>query len=275
MINLKEASLNLLKSIEKGPENTELNIGLSSGFRDIDTAIGRLQKGNLIVIGSRPGTAKTSLALSIVREVAKNTRDSIVIFSYQKPANQILQMITAAEAEIDIFKFNTNNFSQEDLRKVTGAIHSISNLRIYIEDSGTLDLNEVRALSSKIKSESGLGMILIDGLQEMPIKDELMENAVKDLKQMSIELEVPVLITTQIRRPKKNIERYPRLKDLKDVYPLSYFADSVLFIHLSAFFNPETTLKGVVKIICYNNRQGSVTDFRLRWVSSKIAFHDF
>ncbi len=124
-------------------------------------------------------------------------------------------------------------------------------------------------------AEYSLSMILIDGLEKVPIRKSKRENAVKSLKDIAAQLNVPIIVTTHIRPPKKKIERKPKFKDLEDFYPLAFYADYILFIHRDDYLNPESEAKGIAEIHCYNNRVAASYVCYLKWIRSQCRFEDF
>jgi replicative DNA helicase len=271
---MKDSLLEVLRTIEDKPKSPTKFSAFTPGIKYLCSKFMNLDTGSLIVIAGRAGMGKSSLALNIISEVAKQTNDAVVIFSYEMPHIEMAEQLVASEARIKVSKFRQKDFTDEELKKVSGAIQTISNWPLLIEDSGIPNVIEIYDICEKIKMQSGLSMILIDGLQKVPIRKSKRENAVKSLKDIAAQLNIPIIVTTHIRRPKKKIERKPKFKDLEDFYPLAFYADYVLFTHRDDFFNPESEAKGIAEIQCYNNRRAASYVFSLRWIGSQCRFED-
>jgi replicative DNA helicase len=227
--------------------------GLSTGFNDLDNLLAGLQKSDLLILAARPSVGKTSLALDIARQAAIKNKVGVGIFSLEMSKEQLVDRMLCAQAQVNLWKMRTGNLSDKeddnDFTKIADAMGKLAEAQIYIDDSGTLSIMEIRAKCRRLQMEKGLGLIVIDYLQLMEGKGKYGENRVQEiaeisrgLKSIARELNVPVLALAQLSRAVEALSpAIPKLSHLRDSGSIEQDADIVMFIYRKAAdrsFNP-------------------------------------
>jgi replicative DNA helicase len=281
MIPLKQALYENLKELEKPARAKGEITGVSTGFQSIDRMLLGLQPGQLILIAARPGMGKTALALNWATAAAKQTNMAVAVFSYEMMYAELSMRLLASEACVDSRKLKTKEFNELDLRSISNAIQKLSNLKLYINDSGSTNLMDIRSYCRKLKAEQGLAMIIVDYLQIMPmhVKKQNREQEIAELsrgfKMLANELEIPVVALSQLNRTAAaRTDRRPQLQDLRESGSLEQDANIVCLIHREDYYDPQTPKKGIAEVIIAKNRNGEPGTVELSWIGSQTKFAD-
>lgn len=221
--------------------------GLSTGFYDLDNLLAGLQKSDLVIMAARPSVGKTSLALDIARQVAINNKAGVGIFSLEMGKEQLVDRMLCAQSNVNLWKMRTGNLSDKgennDFTKIAEAMGYLSEAPIYIDDSPNVSVMEIRAKCRRLKSEKGLGLIVIDYLQLMEGRGKYSDNRVQEISEISRglkgiarELDIPVLALAQLSRAaeQQSGASIPRLSHLRDSGSIEQDADVVMFIYRKA-----------------------------------------
>lgn len=216
--------------------------GVPTGFTDLDNKLGGLQKSDLVILAARPSMGKTSLALDIVRQVAMNENKAVAIFSLEMSKDQLVDRLLAAEADVDLWKMRTGKLNDlgpdNDFERIGHALGRLSEAPIYIDDSGALNIMELRTKARRLQAEHDLDLIVVDYLQLMQGRST--ENRVQEvseisrsLKILAKELNVPVLALSQLSRAveQRGGDKKPQLSDLRESGSIEQDADVVMFIY--------------------------------------------
>lgn len=227
--------------------------GLSTGFPDLDNLLAGLQKSDLIIVAARPSVGKTSFALDIARQAAIKSKEGVGIFSLEMSKEQLVDRMLCAQANVSLWKMRTGNLSDKednnDFAKIGEAMGKLAEAPIYIDDSGTLSIMEIRAKARRLQMEKGLGLIVIDYLQLMEGRGKYGDNRVQEiaeisrgLKSIARELNIPILALAQLSRAvEATSPAIPKLSHLRDSGSIEQDADIVMFIYRKAAdrsFNP-------------------------------------
>jgi len=236
MQELMDQALTLLDTMKK---NTSGITGTATGFVDLDNQLTGLHGGELIVLAARPGIGKTSLAMNIALHVAGKENRAVAVFSLEMPSVQLLTRMLATHARVDMKKLRGGRLSPADEERIQQAANELYGLKFYVDDSGGLSSFDLRAKARRLKQkEPSLGLIVIDYLQLMHQKGKVESRQLevseisRGLKQLSKELDVPVMALSQLNR--KVEERKggkPMLSDLRESGAIEQDADVVMFIH--------------------------------------------
>ncbi|MFA6898000.1 MAG: replicative DNA helicase [Candidatus Paceibacterota bacterium] len=256
--------------------------GVPTGFPGLDDKLAGLQKSDLIILAARPSMGKTSLALDIARQAAITHKIPVAIFSLEMSSQQLVDRMLAAESRVDAWKLRTGKLSMEqDFGKIRDSLASLSKAPIYIDDQAGNNILKMRAIARRLKSEKGLGLIVVDYLQLMvPTNSHKTDNLVqqvteisRSLKNLARELDVPVLALSQLSRAVEARGGKPRLSDLRDSGSIEQDADVVLFIHRE---REEDTSKGsksnVAEIMIEKHRNGPTGTVQLYFDDRKSTF---
>lgn len=238
--------------------------GIPSGFTDLDRLTAGFQRNDLIIVAARPSVGKTAFALNVAQNVATKTDENVAIFSLEMGADQLVMRMLCAEGNIDAQVLRTGALQDEDWRKLTMAMGSLSNAGIYIDDAAGLRVNEIRSKCRRLKQEHGLGMIIIDYLQLISGSGRSGENRQQEvsdisrsLKALARELEVPVIALSQLSRGvEQRQDKRPMLSDLRESGSIEQDADIVSFLYRDDYYDKESENANMIEIIIAKQRNG-------------------
>ena len=166
--------------------------GIPTGFQDLDKITAGFQRNDLIIVAARPSVGKTAFALNVAQNVATKTDENVAIFSLEMGAEQLVMRMLCAEGNIDAQVLRTGALQNEDWRKLTMAMGSLSNAGIFIDDTPGIRVNDIRAKCRRLKQEYGLGMIMIDYLQLIQGPGRSGENRQQEVSDISLVSKVRV-----------------------------------------------------------------------------------
>ncbi len=280
-VELKDTLADAWERLDKLHKSKDEMRGIPTGFRDIDNKLAGLQKSDLIILAARPSMGKTSLALDIARQAAVNYHIPVGIFSLEMSSQQLVDRMLAAESHIDAWKLRTGKqIVEADFDAMRGAIDRLSTAPIFIDDQPANNILKMRSVARRLKSEKGLGLIVVDYLQLMqPTTNVKSDNVVaqvteisRSLKHMARELEVPVLALSQLSRAVEQRGGRPRLSDLRDSGSIEQDADVVMFIHREDKQNKESTRPNIAEILIEKHRNGPTGSVELYFDEKKTSF---
>lgn len=254
--------------------------GVPTGFIDLDNSLAGLQKSDLIILAARPSMGKTTLALDIARRSATRHGTPVGIFSLEMSTQQLVDRMLAAESLVDSWQLRTGKIkNQEDYDRLSSAMHTLSQAPIFIDDEPGKNIISMRASARRLKSEQGLGLIIVDYLQLMnPVRptDSLVHQITeisKSLKGLARELDVPVIALSQLSRAVEHQRREPRLSDLRDSGSIEQDADVVLFIHAEEKYDKNSS-QNTAKILIAKHRNGPTGAAELAFHPKSACFFD-
>jgi replicative DNA helicase len=201
-------------------------VGVPTGFTDLDRLTGGLQKSDLIVLASRPGVGKTSLALSLAHTTALKYQNSIAIFSLEMSKDQLAQRLLSMDAGIDQHRLRTGRIEEDEWDRIVYAMDTLSEANIWIDDTASISPMEMRSKARRLQAEHGIDLIIVDYLQLMQavVGGKRNENRVQEiseisrsLKGLARELNMPVLALAQLSRAVESRQsKVPQLSDLRE-----------------------------------------------------------
>jgi replicative DNA helicase len=275
---ISESFAELEKIVSEGRQS----IGAVTGFRDLDDKIAGLQPANLVVLAARPSMGKTSLALNIARNIAVDQSKGVAIFSLEMSKMEVALRMMCSEARVDSKRLRHATPQVNDWAKLAAACTPLSAAPIFVDDSPSLNLMEIRAKARRLKAkEHDLGLIVIDYLQLM-VGDASAENRQQEisritrgLKILARELEVPVLVLSQLsRQVEQRAGNRPVLSDLRESGAIEQDADVVLFIYRDEFYNRDSPDKGIAELIIGKQRNGPIGECKLAFSPDYTRFAD-
>ena len=224
---------------------------------------------------------KTSLALNVATRSCKQTKLPVVVLSLEMLDAELSMRILSSEAKVDSKRLRTKNFLDTDLRNIGNAIQGLSQLPIYINDNGGTTVPDILSQCRKIKSENGLGLIIIDYLQLMrshtnnPSREQQIAEISRGLKSMAKELECPVIALSQLNRSvESRPDKRPNTADLRESGSIEQDADIVLMVYRDDFYNKDSKEPGIAEIIVAKNRAGETGTAKLAWVGAHTSFEN-
>jgi replicative DNA helicase len=257
--------------------------GVPTGFTEIDNMLSGLQKSDLVIIGARPSLGKTSLALDIARHAASKEKIPVGIFSLEMSREQIVDRFIASEAQIPLWELRTGRLREdEDFELIQQALDQLSQAPIFIEDTPSPTILQMRSMARRLQAEHGLGLIIVDYLQLIQPRmhsDNLVQQVTefsRGLKSMARELNVPVLALSQLSREvdKREVKK-PRLSDLRESGAIEQDADVVMFIYRKDKdqSSPNSDEHNTAEIIIAKHRNGPTGSIKLKFDPEKASFH--
>jgi replicative DNA helicase len=266
--------------------------GVATGFREIDKLTSGLQPSNLVILAARPSMGKTSLALNIAEHVAVQLRKPVALFSLEMSKAEITQRIMCSVANVDASRLRNGQLSNDDWSKVTGAVDTLMDAPLYIDDSGMVTAMEIRAKSRRLAAKAGgIGLVVVDYIQLMSSAGTA-ENRVQEVSQISRalkvlgrDLNVPVLALSQLSRGvEQRQDKRPILSDLRESGSIEQDADLVAFIYRDAYYRrnddgsealaPDDPDRDKTEIIFAKHRNGPVGTVTLRFQPRYTRFRD-
>ena len=239
----------------------------------------------MIIIGARPSMGKTSLALDIARSVALKEQTPVGLFSLEMSRDQVVDRLIAAESTVNLWKIRTGHLSSEgeinDYTLIQDAFARLSEAPIYIDDSPSLSVMQMRTMARRLQAQHALGLIVVDYIQLInPTNNR--ENTVqqyseisRELKSLARELKVPVLALSQLSRAvEQRTPAIPRLSDLRETGSLEQDADVVLFIYREDKYKENSDKKNIADIIIAKHRNGPLGRIPLYFNESLVSFRN-
>ena len=237
--------------------------GVPSGYPDLDKITSGFQPSDLVIIAGRPGMGKTAFALNIVQNAALRESCSAAIFSLEMSKEQLAQRMLCSVAGVDGQRLRTGFVRDDDWPKLSFALGKLSEASIFVDDTPSISIMEMRAKARRIKAEHGLDLIVVDYLQLMvgrtrtESRQQEVSEISRSLKQLARELNVPILALSQLSRAvEQRTEKVPSLADLRESGSLEQDADVVIFLYREDYYNYESEKKGLIDIIVAKQRNG-------------------
>lgn len=256
--------------------------GTATGFVEFDRMTAGFQKSDLIIVAARPSVGKTAFALNIAQNVATKNDASVAIFSLEMGARQLAMRMLCAEGNIDAQKLRTGRLEDDDWQKLTMAMGSLSQARIYIDDSPSIRVNDIRAKCRRLKQEKGLDIVIIDYLQLIlgsggPRRQENRQQEVSEisrtLKAMARELDVPVIALSQLSRGvESRQDKRPMMSDIRESGSIEQDADVVAFLYRDDYYDKESEKQNIIEIIIAKQRNGPVGTVELAFIKEYNKF---
>lgn len=278
-IGIKNILPQTWETVERLHETRDQLRGVPTGFRELDNKLSGLQKADLIILAARPSMGKTSLALDIARNAALRYQIPVGIFSLEMSAQQLTDRMVSAEGQVDSWKMRTGKqLTEKDFDDIQEAMNRLSTAPIFIDDTPANTILRMRSTARRLKSQHGLGLIVVDYLQLMHTtkNHDSMVNQVteisRSLKALARELEVPVLALSQLSRAVEQRGGKPRLSDLRDSGSIEQDADVVMFIHRES--KDEGGREQMAEVLIEKHRNGPTGRAELFFDGDKTSFLD-
>lgn len=271
--------------IEKLSRHEGETRGVPTGFADLDNYLAGLQKSDLITLAARPSLGKTSLALDIVRNVAINTKRPVGIFSLEMSREQLVDRLIASQANVDLWRIRTGNLSSKgednDFLRIQNALGVLSEAPIFIDDTASPTILQMRAMARRLQVEHGLALLVVDYLQLIQprtMSDNIVQQVTeisRSLKALARELDVPVLAVSQLSRAvEQRSPQIPRLSDLRDSGSIEQDSDVVLFIYRQDKDKEDSPNRNVAEIHIAKHRNGPLGKVKLYFDERRVSFGD-
>jgi len=267
------------EQLEKLAEQNSDITGLATGFDDLDRLTAGLQPQNLVIVAARPAMGKSSLALGVTHFVTARLGVPAILFSLEMSKLEIVNRLLSSEARIDSTRIRTGKLDDADWRKLGDALGALAEAPLFIDDTPSITLMEIRAKCRRLKQKHGLGLVVIDYLQLMqsPRRTESRQQEVAEisrgLKMLAKELDVPVMALSQLsRQPESRTDKRPQLADLRESGSIEQDADIVAFIYRDEVYDEDTPDRGIAELILAKHRNGPTGIVRLAFLDHLTKF---
>jgi replicative DNA helicase len=268
------------KSIDELSERREMVTGVPTGFEKFEELTSGLQRSDLIIVAARPAMGKTSFCLNVAQHAGLTGR-SIGILSLEMSKEQLVLRMLCSEARVDMHRLRSGFISEKDWSKLIQAVSKLSSARIFIDDSPSLSVLEMRAKARRLKLEHGLDLLIVDYLQLMQgrgrfeNRNQEIASISRSLKGLAKELNIPVVALSQLSRaPEGRGDHRPQLSDLRESGALEQDADVVVFIYREEEYNETPENKGLADLIISKQRNGPTGVVRVAFIKEYTRFEN-
>ena len=279
--SLKDLVPGGIETLEKLENQQGGFTGVPSGFTDLDRLTSGFQPSDLVIIAARPAMGKTSLALNIAQHVGIKTEKTVGVFSLEMSKQALFLRMLTSEARIDAHKFRGGFLGSEEYKKMSEALNTLGEAKVFIDDSTSVSVLEMRAKARRLKSEHGLHLLIIDYLQLMQGRGRFenrnleLASISRSLKGLAKELDVPVIALSQLSRaPESRSEHRPQLSDLRESGALEQDADVVLFIYREDQYDRKPENENTAEVIIGKQRNGPTGTVRLAFLKEITRFEN-
>jgi replicative DNA helicase len=261
-------------------ERRKANVaGLATGLTDLDDILDGLKPGQVMIIGARPSMGKTALACNIVDHVAVNLLEPVLLVSLEMGRVEVAERMLASRSRVDGYKLrHPAVLGYPEIQRIGQAETDYRSVPLWIDDSPSRTVLKIAAAARRVKARSGLGLLVIDYLQLIDsddMRDSRQEQIAKmsrRFKTLARELNVPVLLLSQLNRASEQREdRRPRMSDLRESGAIEQDADVVLLIHRPDYYDPNDQ-PGVAEVQIAKNRNGATGTVKLTFLRSITRF---
>ena len=275
---LKESFERITQLYEAGADVT----GTATGFKELDRLTSGFQPGNLIIVAARPSMGKSALGLCMAANLAVREGVPVGIFTLEMSKSEVTQRLMCSEAKVESQRLRTGKLAVDDWPRLTAACDKLAKAPIYVDDTGSINLMEIRSKARRLKSlEPNLGLILIDYLQLMT-SGTTAENRVQEVSQISRslkvlarDLDVPILAMSQLSRAvEQRHDKRPILSDLRESGSIEQDADLVMFIYRDEYYNDESDQQGIAEVNVAKHRNGPTDGIKLSFLKRYAKFSD-
>jgi replicative DNA helicase len=269
--------------LEQRFEQRELITGVPTGYHKFDEITAGLQRTDLVIIAGRPSMGKTAFGLNIAMRAAIMSNVSTAFFSLEMSMEQLMMRMLCAWGKVDLSRMRSGFLRDEDWTRLYQAADALSKAPVYIDDTPSLDPIELRARCRRLKTEKELGLVVIDYLQLMHLKqkkdsrEQEISHISRTLKSLAKELDVPVLALAQLnRKVEERTNKRPMLSDLRESGAIEQDADLIVFLYRDEVYNTreDNPKKGLADIIIGKQRNGPVGSATLSFINSCTAFEN-
>lgn len=253
--------------------------GLSTGFHELDRRTAGLQNSDLILIAGRPGMGKSSFAVNIAEHIAINEGVTVAIFNLEMSKTQLMSRILCSQALVESNKLRLGDLSGQDWLQISEIMDKIATAPLYIDDTPSITVSEIRAKCRKLKQSKNLGLIVIDYLQLMTAsgrndnRQQEISEISRSLKILAKELDVPVITLSQLSRASESrSDKRPLLSDLRESGAIEQDADIVMFLYRDEYYNKNSEDKNLAECIIAKFRSGETGTIKLGWQGKYTKF---
>ena len=281
IVPIGEIVMEAMERINLAYKTTGNVTGLATGFTDLDNMTAGFQEGNLVIIAARPAMGKTSLVLSMTKNIAINQHKPVLFFSLEMSGTELSNRLLAMDSHVDSKKFKTGELSDAEWEVLVQSSGSVANANLILADNVS-GLGDIRSIARRMKTERDIQLIIIDYLQlvraegkRIASKEQEVSEISRSLKLLAKELRIPIIALSQLSRAvegRSKNDRRPVLSDLRESGAIEQDADTVMFIYRDEVYNEDTDQKNKAEIIIAKQRSGPIGTVNLAWLPNYTQF---
>ena len=279
IVHINDVLMTAYQTMVQNSLNKDKLTGVPTGFDELNRRTGGLHGGELIIIAGRPGMGKSSFAVNIAESAAINNNVPVAIFNLEMSKSMIVNRILCSQALVDSAKVRMGDFSSEDWQQLGSVMDKVALAPIYIDDTASITVSEIRAKCRRLKQAKNLGLIVIDYLQLMQSasrtdsRQQEISEISRSLKVLSKELDIPVIALSQLARTcESRSDKRPMLSDLRESGAIEQDADIVMFLYRDEYYNKDSEDKNMAECIIAKQRSGETGMFKLGWQGRYTKF---
>ncbi|HEV3394301.1 MAG TPA: replicative DNA helicase [Chthoniobacterales bacterium] len=287
MLSMKDQVMEAIESIEKLYERKGGITGVSTGFVEFDRMTSGMHPSEMIVIAARPSMGKTALAMNIAEHVAINEKLPVGVFSLEMSSQQLVQRLLCSRARVNLQKVRDGFLSERDFPSLTAAASKLAEAKIFIDDSASLTILELRAKGRRLKAQQDVQLIIVDYLQLLrSTSRRAQDNRQLEISEISAglkglakELKIPLIVVAQLnRQPEQRTGGKPRLSDLRESGSIEQDADLVGLLVRPEIYEEDEEARaekaGEAELIIAKQRNGPVGEIPLTFLKEFTRFED-
>jgi replicative DNA helicase len=262
--------------------------GVPTAYKKLDELTAGLQKADLVVLAGRPSMGKTAFALNLARNAAVDFGIPVGIFSLEMSSDALVMRLLCTEAKVNQMNVRTGKLTKDDMNRLTDHVSILMGAPIYIDDSPSMNVLELRAKARRLKAEKNVQFLIIDYLQLMEgsrgseNRQQEITFISRSVKSIAKELDVPVLALSQLSRAveTRDKEKRPQLSDLRESGAIEQDADVVMFVYRPEYYGiPDFADTGqsthnMCEVIIGKQRNGPTGSVRLTFLKEFGKFGD-
>lgn len=268
-------------TMAKNAENKSGITGIPTGFDELNKRTGGFHGGELIIIAGRPGMGKSTFAVNIAEYVSIHLGKTVAIFNLEMPKEQIVNRILCSQALVSNGRVRTGTMEMEDWEKICDVADTIATSPMYIDDSASITVSQIRAKCRRLKQTKNLEMVIIDYLQLMQgsgrsdNRQQEISEISRSLKVLAKELDIPVIALSQLKRESESQKgKKPILSDLRESGAIEQDADLVMFLFRNYYYSKDPAEKDLAECIIAKNRSGETDTFPLGFKGEYTKFQN-
>ena len=285
-VPLRDLVQSSFATIEKLQQHKGVVTGVPTGFVDLDEMTSGLQPSDLVLVAARPSMGKTSFVLNIAQHVGVQTGMTVGFFSLEMSKEQLFMRMLTSEARIDAHRFRSGYLNEKDYGRLSHALGTLAEARVFIDDTASIGVLEMRAKARRLQAEHGLHLLIIDYIQLMQgrgrfeSRQQELASISRSLKGLAKELKVPLIALSQLSRaPETRSDHRPQLSDLRESGALEQDADLVMFIYREDQYRnedgqPNQDAEGIAEIIIGKQRNGPTGVAKLAFIKEHTRFEN-
>ncbi len=278
------------KKIEEISKKEGLS-GIASGFGEIDRLTSGWQPSDLIIVAARPGMGKTAFTLSMARNISVENNMPVAFFSLEMSAIQLITRLISSETGLNSEKLRTGKLEKFEWELLNVKVTNLENAPLYIDDTPSLSIFELRAKARRLSSQFGIKLIVVDYLQLMTLgssqksgnREQEISTISRNLKALAKELDIPIIALSQLSRAVelRGGTKRPILSDLRESGAIEQDADIVSFLYRPEYYKIDewddeerSPALGQAEFIVAKHRNGGLSSIKLKFINSLGKFEN-